>query len=253
MIYMLLVILFSLVLFLLFRFRYKTSKIAVVTYENRPLTELIELHNRNMNEYCNINGYYYYYTSKYDPELKLPVYWKKLQLVKDILSSKKYKYVMWMDTDAFFAPLNRTEGPSIADPKTTIESIINLSPTSSIFIGKDEGQDTLCSGVFIIKNNGIGNAFVDECINHYINNPYCKKDGKYTLAGEWAGICYEQGVMNFQIFNKYKKYTYILPEEIVYNGDRVPYVRSPIIHIFGDKNNSLQIVKNILFKNYSSF
>ena len=93
MIYMLLVILFSLVLFLLFRFRYKTSKIAVVTYENRPLTELIELHNRNMNEYCNINGYYYYYTSKYDPELKLPVYpiihifgdKNSLQIVKNIL------------------------------------------------------------------------------------------------------------------------------------------------------------------------
>jgi hypothetical protein len=217
------------------KFTNKPVKLAVLTYESRNLPKLLQLHNQNMRQYCAKYNYDYIFTNKYDNQLQLPVYWKKLQLVKDLLSNRYYDYVLWMDTDAFFLDLNKK-----------IESIINLSPTSSIFIGKDYGEETFCSGVFIIKNNQIGRTFIDDCITHYINSPSCKRNGKYSLEGQWAGMCYEQGVMNFKINTNYKDHTYIFSENIVYNADQEPPFSSFIIHIFGDKTNTVRIINKIL-------
>jgi hypothetical protein len=38
------------------------------------------------------------------------------------------------------------------------------------------------------------------------------------LKGFWAGLCYEQGIMNKLIFDTYYKYTTCLPKNIIFNG-----------------------------------
>jgi hypothetical protein len=38
-----------------------------------------------------------------------------------------------------------------------------------------------------------------------------------TLKGAWAGMCYEQGIMNILIADEYYKYTTLLSNNIIYN------------------------------------
>jgi hypothetical protein len=88
--------------------------------------------------------------------------------------------------------------------------------TSDIFIGSDNNSkfDLTNSGVFIIKNSEIGKNFLTDCIG-WVNSGCINNDG--TLKGKWAGSCYEQGVMNILIADKYSKYTTVLTNSVIFN------------------------------------
>ena len=75
----------------------------------------------------------------------------------------------------------------------------------------------LSAGVFFIKNSEIGRSFINECIYFIENSKKCIIDGKEK--GLWAGICYEQGVMNYLIKKnkKYRNNTYVTKTNIIYN------------------------------------
>jgi hypothetical protein len=76
--------------------------------------------------------------------------------------------------------------------------------------------------------------------------PICVTE-ENKLKGTWAGICYEQGVMNMLIFDKYSNYTTCLPEYIIYNGIASSCnVDTFIYHMFA----STELERNTCFKRF---
>ena len=218
---------------------YPKKNIAIVSYDNRKMNELIEIHKDNLKNYARKHNYTYLFLNKYENKLDLPVYWKKIQIVKDLLND--YDYVLWMDTDAFVIRQN-----------IPLEYIISLTPSKSIFIGKDHSGSRISqitgntnAGAFMIKNNPIGHKFLEDCINYYTSSTECLVNGKLGLKGKWAGMCYEQGVMNHFIRYKYKNDTNILSTRLIFN-DYYPNFDSFITHIYGDKKNALQYMKDYI-------
>jgi hypothetical protein len=175
----------------------KVNKIAFVTFENRKELEYINLHNQNLTEYCKKWNYDYLF---YD-QCTFNVYWCKMHFVLDALKTGKYDYVVWLDSDTI-----------IKNPYISMDLIVNKY-SSDIFVTLDDGISAFCAGVFIIKNSPIGISFIEECIN--LKSENCVVEHKNVLNGFYGGLCYEQGVMNKLIYNKYYKYTTCLPNYYV--------------------------------------
>lgn len=200
----------------------KVNKIAIVTFENRKSDEYIDLHNKSIKLYCEKWNYDYLF---YDTCMH-NVYWCKIHYVLDALKSGKYDYVLWMDSDTV-----------IKNPNISMDLIVNKY-SSDILVSSD-GTVAFCAGVFIIKNSPIGIEYIEDCINSK-QSECIIKDGN-ILKGLWAGMCYEQGVMNMLIFNKYFKYTTCLPSHIIYNGyinetNELCDIDTFILHLYGSKN-----------------
>jgi hypothetical protein len=229
------IVLIIFVLVLLIR-KMSRPRFLLVTIETRD-NNVIRVHNENIQSYSNRYGYEYVFNNQYqNPSLNLPVYWWKLQFIKDrmMAQDKRMDYIVWLDSDTIVAHDRR------------LEEIVRLAPKASIFIGKDFSHDrssqVYCAGVFMIKNNDVGKQFIDDCLSAYVNNPRCKIHGKYTLVGEWAGECYEQGVMNKLLKSKYRSEMYELSPEYVMNGPA--NFHGFIVHVFDNKQNVFDKIHN---------
>ena len=178
----------------------KKNKILIITYDNRHDQEYIKIHNNNIKLYIQKWNYEY----KFYNTCNKNNYWCKIHMVLDALKTNEYDYVMWLDSDTV-----------IKNFDIDIGKILNKF-SSDIFIGSDNNPKFYLTnaGVFIIKNTKIGINFLNHCIN-YIPTACFKKDG--SLHGSWAGVCYEQGIMNLLIADKYYNYTTILSNEVIFN------------------------------------
>lgn len=199
-------------------------KIAFITYENRD-KDYVRLHNENMKIYCDNNGYDYYFYSKNDTNIS--TYWYKIFLVYNLINTNKYDYVFWLDSDTI-----------IKNMKIDLSKDVLSEYSSDIFFGSDNHKiyDITNAGLFIIKNSPIGRQYLKDLIDSYYNIlPKClKDDGK--LRGSWAMSCYEQGMMNDLLFEKYMNYTTILPNSIFFNY----YIcdnNTFIMHLYGSSDN----------------
>ena len=195
------------------KFAHKKRKIAIITAEDRNYP-FIQYHDLNFKKYSDIHGYSYFRLDICPKELST-TYWCKIHRVKEFLDSGNYDYVMWADSDTI-----------IQDPI--------LHPVNA--------------GVFLIKNSNIGKSFMNDCLAKLKSKKGCIINGKEQ--GTWTGICYEQGVMNLLIREKYKDYTFVdLKEEFVFNAgktDEYEYKNSIVIHLCGHKND----VREKFFKKY---
>ena len=206
---------------------YKKNKLLFITYDNRKNIEYIDLHNQNLKSYCNKWNYDY----KFFNYCKHNTYWCKLYLIlNELESNSNYDYIIWLDSDTiinnFNFDINITINLLQNDIFIAIEKFNNLLFNNNITTNK-----VLCAGVFIIKNSIIGRQFIKDCLNyHEKNKNICTKNNK--LNGLWAGMCYEQGVMNHYIRSKYLKYTTILDKKIINNSNKCNY-DSFILHYFG--------------------
>ena len=207
-------------------------RIAIVTLETRNLS-FTDLHNKTVQNYCDRYGYTYIFKTSYSNKVKLPIYWQKLQLVYELLP--KYDYVLWLDSDTF-----------ICHPEIPLEYILKKSGSASILIGKDQpwtSSTVYCAGVFLIRNDKIGKKFIEDCINYYIVSP-C--DGQ--LKGEYAGECYEQGVMNLLVREKYDVFTFVDTENILFlnqlNKDETVMSNPVFLHLAGFPNK----IRNEVFE-----
>lgn len=213
------------------------KNILLFTIETRSL-DLVPIHNKNLEDYARKHNYKYIFMNQYKNKLILPIYWQKLQCMLDMIKTyPQYEYIMWLDSDSI---ISHTEIP--------LEYLIELSPTSSIFIGKDHPsgeEQPYCAGIFMIKNDKIGRKFIEDCINTYLNREKCISKNKYVLNGKWAGECYEQGIMNELLKTNYKSYLFHIPEYFLIN-DVNPLFGTVILHLYGDKNNAYSIFKNYL-------
>lgn len=179
------------------------NKILIITYDNRPTLSYIKLHNDNLTEYSKKWDIEY----KFYDECENNNYWCKMYMVLEKLKSNKYDYVMWMDSDTY-----------IFNMEISLSDIFNKY-SSDIFIGSDNNPDydLTNAGVFAVKNTNDGKHFLADCINSF--NRRCKKPNG-ELKGQWAAICYEQGIMNILIADKYFKHTTILTNDVIFNYNR---------------------------------
>ena len=178
----------------------KKNKILFITYDNRYKEEYVLIHNYNIKKYVEKYDYEYKYYNRCNDN----VYWCKIFMVLDALKKNKYDYVIWLDSDTV-----------IKNFDIDIGNIFNKF-SSDIFIGSDNNSnyDITNAGVFVIKNTNIGKKFLNDCIN-YVSDKCLNNDG--SVKGIWAASCYEQGVMNILIADKYSKYTTILTNDIIFN------------------------------------
>lgn len=195
-------------------------KIAFVTFEDRD-EEYIRLHNKNVKEYCDKWGYEYIHATK--NKNGTSPYWFKVFLVQELILSNKYDYVFWLDSDTIINNFNIDLG----------KDILYLY-NSDIFLASDNtSYDVSNSGLFIVRNSEMGRQFLDDWTKSYL--PMCEKeDGK--LKGKWAMSCYEQGIMNKLIQEKYGKYTTFLDSRIFYNKNRCSKTVF-ITHFYGAGKN----------------
>lgn len=188
---------------------YQKIHVDIITLETRDMP-LTRLHNESIQSYCDKHGYTYKFYSKF--ESKLPIYWQKLELLRQALDTTTADYVMWLDSDTF-----------IRKPELGLETITLQDPTKSIIMGYDWPvlfSLVLNAGVIIIKNNQIGRDYLDDCLNSFINDPDCKDiKGNPALNGNWAGHCYEQGTMNRFWREKYRDHVGIAHKSLIFNGD----------------------------------
>jgi hypothetical protein len=198
----------------------KKNKILFITYDNRILQEYLLLHNNNIKEYVKKYNYEYIYHN----ECLNNVYWCKIHFVLDALKTNKYNYVVLLDSDTIIKNFN-----------IDIGNILNMY-SSDIFIGSDNNSiyGLINAGVFAISNSKIGINFLNDCI-HYINKDCFNNNG--TLKGKWAGICYEQGIMNILINDKYYSNTTILSNNIIFNYN-ICSNDVFIMHLYGSSSKS---------------
>jgi hypothetical protein len=123
------------------------------------------------------------------------------------LQTGTFDWVVWMDSDTY-----------IFDMDISLGNIFNRY-SSDIFIGSDNNSkyDLVNAGIFAIANNDIGKQFLTDCLKSF-NKKCIKSNGQ--LHGEWAAICYEQGIMNILIADKYFKNTTVLTNDLFFNYNR---------------------------------
>jgi hypothetical protein len=212
----------------------KNKNITIVTMETRSF-EALQYHNKNLEEYCLKHGYRYIFLDLYENKLKLPIYWKKIQLVQEILLTlPSDEYVMWMDSDTM-----------ICHNEISLNVLIEDNE-KSIFIGNDFPNiitNTYNAGVFIIKNNERGKRFIDDCIKMYLSNKECRyENGEFSLGKKWAGSCYEQGIMNKLLKSEYNNDVQLIANHFLLNTN-MPITSTFILHLF-DGNQSTPSVRN---------
>lgn len=200
----------------------KKNKILIITYDNRPNLPYIKLHNENLTEYCKKMGFDY----KFYDKCKYNNYWCKMYLLLDELKTNAYDYVMWMDSDTY-----------IFNMDINLSDIFNKF-SSDIFIGSDNNPnyDLTNAGVFAIKNSNDGKQYLADCINSF--NTKCKKSNG-ELKGDWAATCYEQGIMNILIADKYFNNTTVLTNDIIFNYNRCNN-NVFIMHLYASSNSYRQ-------------
>jgi hypothetical protein len=199
------------------------NKIAIVSFENRKNLKFTEYHNKNIKSYCDKWGYDYLFYN----ECIHNVYWCKMYYVLEALKTGKYDYVAWLDSDTI-----------IKNKNMPFDSFVNKY-SSDIFVTVDGGFTTFCAGVFIIKNSPIGISFIEECIKNNLKK--CADNTNKKLKGIWAGMCYEQGIMNTLIYDKYSQFTTCLPTSIVHNGNILKSndacdINTFILHLYNSDN-----------------
>lgn len=194
----------------------KPKKFIIITLENRNLS-LNHYHNQVFKDYALKYNYQYIFLNHY--ESKLPIYWCKFQLLLDYLNNKSldFDYIVWADSDIMICIDKPLE--FIIYPSSDYDLIMSLD-----YIDKKKNDRLIYynAGFFILKNSDISRQFLNDCLNYYQQNMYCKdKKNNLILKGMWAGICYEQGVMNVYLnSNIYKKYCYSIPKDQVLNHNK---------------------------------
>ena len=202
---------------------YESKSILLTTLETRDIP-ILKHHNDTVNYYAKKHGYEYIFINNYFNDLNLPIYWKKLQLLKDLMENyKTVDYFIWLDSDSI-----------ITHPEIPIEYLLDMDETKSIFIGKDypcRKIDPYCAGVFIIKNNSIGYQFITDCITTYLYRSKCIDNNKYILKGKYAGECYEQGIMNELLNTSYNEHLYEIDTFFLMNTVYPDY-GTVILHLY---------------------
>jgi hypothetical protein len=215
----------------------KKLRIAIITAENRN-EKYIELHDNSVNEYCNMHGYTYIRTDNC-PKEQSSTYWCKIHKIRD--SIDKYDYIIWLDSDTI-----------IINKNIPIEYYLSKYGYPDIIFGKqsmplDIARYVINAGIIIIKNSNVGKMFINDAINKINSLSECIVG--QTEQGFWAGVCYEEGIMNILVKDdKYKNNVFIDMdyEFILHQMDVDVNIGDSIIflHLPGYTNNKREKIFN---------
>lgn len=154
-------------------------KFAIVTLENRPQLNWVQLSNFSKRLYCQNFGFDFIFKDKLYYSDRSAV-WSKIPCLLQIMQ-QDYDYVMWIDSDAI-----------IANPKFNVTTLFD---DHDIYYNVDVFG--LNFGVFALKNSEISKAFLKDIDNSY--NQY-KNVNFYEQAAAWN-----------LIKNKYRAYSKEIP------------------------------------------
>ena len=195
------------------------KKWLVLQYDNRKITPDYKKLMKENKDYAKIHGYDYRFVSK--GYMKLPTYWRKVNLVKDLL--KGYKGILWIDTDAV-----------VFNNSMTLESIMAPYLSKMFFKSSDNYKvpaSQFNGGVWIIKNTPEMNTLMDQWLQLYDPTEWLKNyGGNWHTTGEWSLNTYEQGAFREKIEPLYKKYIPRLPCTVLQgclediNTDNEPFI-----------------------------
>jgi hypothetical protein len=198
-----------------------------VTMETRgEKDDYVRLHNTNLEKYVAHRNqlqtgsqYAYKFVTACAPKRfqhQHNVYWCKFFYLREILEEGTYDYVAWLDSDTaigdfsvdFARVLARYQGHWFAG------------------LDKPDKYDLLNAGVVIVRNSKWGRKILRAITETYNDDRFqrkCvknknRKDENTTLSGAWAQTCYEQGVMNRLLYDRFRDYVTILPPEYIHNG-----------------------------------
>jgi len=198
----------------------RKKPLAIVQYDDRVLSSLDEKMMERNKEYCNKHGYQYeLLTSGYED---IPPYWRKVNCVKDILLSNKYRGILWLDTDA-----------CIYDLEKPLESIIEDG--YDFYISSDVFGSTFCAGVWLVLNTPIGKEIMTKWLAAYDASSWRKNGNKWRTPNTWAGIKYEQGSFEQIILPSYENKVKRLDEDFFQSI--VPKPGVFITHFYFNKDN----------------
>ena len=151
--------------------------------QNKLLKKFIAI-NR---EVCSRHGIKYVMVAK--SEFDVPPYWKKVfELRKVMLENTDTKYIMWIDSDAFFINFNTKK----------IDDFLKVNRKADIIISKDMPPwetGEFNAGVFFVKNTKSGLELINTWLTfyhpHLWNHDTTNKS--WSTEAVWAGEEYEQG------------------------------------------------------------
>jgi hypothetical protein len=213
----------------------KKNKILIITFDDRHNVDYIKIHNTNFSKYASKYNIDYKYEHLYNYNLNTNPYWYKIYLVKYYLDTNIYDYVMWVDSDTL-----------IKDFTIDLNEIINSYSSDLYFCDDNLSLQKINAGMFIIKNSKIGRQYISDCINNFCDK--CINKGETKLKGNWATVCYEQGIMNIVLIKNYFKNSTVLPLHTVLcsqNGEYFKYFKKIFILHYYDSSTE---ERNKLFK-----
>jgi hypothetical protein len=213
----------------------KKNKILIITFDDRPNIDYIKIHNTNFSKYASKYNIDYKYEHVYNYNLNTNPYWYKVYLVKYYLDTNIYDYVMWVDSDTL-----------IKDFSIDLNELINSYSSDLYFCDDNLSLQKINAGFFIIKNSKIGRQYISDCIINFCDK--CINKGDTKLKGNWATICYEQGIMNIVLIKNYLKKSTVFPLYTVLcsqNGEYFKYFKNIFILHYYDSSTK---ERNELFK-----
>lgn len=154
-------------------------KFAIVTLENRPQLNWVQLSNLSKRMYCQKHGFDFVFKDKLCCPDR-PAVWSKMPCLLQVMS-QPYDYVMWVDADAI-----------IANPEFDVTTLFG---DADIYYNVDIFG--LNFGIFALKNSERSKAFLKDIIDSY--EQY--KNARF----------YEQTAAADLINGKYKQYSKEIP------------------------------------------
>eukprot|EP00466_Bigelowiella_natans_P004452 jgi/Bigna1/79875/fgenesh1_pg.66_\ len=145
-------------------------------------------------------GVSYRSTSRFTQEAfaELPPYWAKVKIMLEEAKASTHDFVVWLDGDAVVAEHSRRfDRLRYFDDEKTV-----------MVVGKDnamwydpEKSDMLCSGVWVVRNNENGKAFLQKWWDKYEQIKsrweFNQTTGNWACDKcKWAGHEFEQGALN---------------------------------------------------------
>lgn len=188
--------------------KYNKNSICVVSYDNRKvlpenLDKLVKLNKKYCKKY-NIPYFFYNNNTNYPP------YWTKVLLVLEELRRKRYKYILWLDSDALIH-LNQH-----------LFTFIKLHmKNSNLLISSDPPiwDSPFNAGVWCIKNNNKTKKLLESWLSYYNKDSWTEEKGKWKCNRcRWAGLEYEQGSFIEYILPKYKNDIQIVNYKLINNN-----------------------------------
>lgn len=211
-------------------------KILIYQYDSRTINEVDDLYMLiSLNKQkCETYHFDYKFFNKY--HMDIPPYWVKVFLLRDLLLSNIYDYIIWLDSDAVLHDYDPIKFDQIL-PKDNIIMTAAKCPY---------GDQIFNAGVLIMSK--YSTDLVNDWCRLYNPSFWIKENNTWRSLGEWAGETYEQGSFVKYILPKYHHNIIIFPHSVMHNSSLNIAPESQFLHFIG----SLKVeIRNYLSKFYN--